>query len=211
MGPCFIFVLSVFAAYLIGSFPTSYIIGKLVRGIDVREAGSGNAGATNVLRTVGKTPALVTLIVDILKGFLAVTIVSDYFYSLDVPFVYEFYRPFIGFVAICGHIWPVWLKFRGGKGVAATLGVALGLAPLALLPSLVIWVAVFAWKHFVSLASIMALVAFPVFACIFGCSVYTAVFSVAVCAIVVYKHKENIRRLVNGVENKTIIFKKGKP
>jgi acyl phosphate:glycerol-3-phosphate acyltransferase len=202
-----IFILSVFAAYLIGSFPTSYIMGRLVKGIDVREAGSKNAGATNVLRTVGKIPALITLIVDILKGFLVVTVVADYFYSLDVPFVYEFYKPFLGFVAICGHIWPVWLKFRGGKGVAATLGVALGLAPLILLPSLVIWIAVFAWKKFVSLASILSLISFPIFACIFGCPVYTTIFSVAICAIVIYKHKENIRRLINGQENKTVIFK----
>jgi len=203
------FFLSVFAAYLIGAFPTSYIMGKLVKGIDVREAGSKNAGATNVLRTVGKIPALITLIVDIAKGFLVVTVVADYFYSLDVPFIYEFYKPFLGFVAICGHIWPVWLRFRGGKGVATTLGVALGLAPLVLLPSLIIWIAVFAWKNFVSLASVSALTAFPVFACIFGCPVYTTVFGVCICAIVIYKHKGNIGRLIKGTENKTTIFKRG--
>lgn len=209
MGSYAIFILSVFAAYIIGSFPTSYIMGRLVKGIDVREAGSKNAGATNVLRTVGKIPALITLIVDIAKGFLVVTVLADYFYSIDVPFVYEFYKPLLGFIAICGHIWPVWLKFRGGKGVATTLGVALGLAPLVLLPSLVIWIAVFAWKKFVSLASILSLMAFPIFACISGCPVYTTVFSVAICAIVIYKHKTNIARLLKGQENKTTIFKRG--
>lgn len=199
--------ISVLAAYLIGSFPTSYIMARLLKGIDIREAGSKNAGATNVLRVVGKVPALLTLIVDILKGLLVVTVIADYSYSFDIPFVLDFYKPFLGFTVVCGHIWPVWLKFRGGKGVATTLGVALGIAPLVLLPSLVVWVIVFALKKYVSLASILSLIAFPIFSCVLNCSVYLTLMSVVICAIVIYKHKENIRRLIKGEENKTVIFR----
>lgn len=207
MGSYIALILSVVTAYLVGSFPTSYIMGRFVKGIDIRDAGSKNAGATNVLRVVGKVPALVTLIVDIAKGFLVVTVIADYFYSFDSPFVYDFYKPLMGFVAIVGHIWPVFLKFRGGKGVATTLGVALGLAPSVLLPTLVIWVIVFGLKSYVSLASILSLISFPIFACVSNCSIYTTLFSVAICAIVIYKHKENIRRLMKGEENKTVLFK----
>lgn len=207
MGSYIAFAASVAVAYLVGSFPTSYIMARLVKGIDIRQSGSGNAGATNVLRVVGKVPALITLIVDICKGLLVVTAVTNYFYSFDLPFIYDFYKPFMGFCAICGHIWPVFLKFRGGKGVATTLGVALGIAPFVLLPTLVVWVIVFVLKKYVSLASILALISFPVFACIFGCQIYTTVFSVAICAIVIYKHKDNIRRLMKGEESKTLLFK----
>ncbi len=207
MGPYIALIISIIIAYLVGSFPTSYIMARLVKGIDIRDAGSKNAGATNVLRVVGKAPALVTLIVDICKGLLVVTLVTDYFYSFDIPLVYDFYKPFMGFVAIAGHIWPVFLKFRGGKGVATTLGVALGIAPLVLLPTLAIWIIVFSLKSYVSLASILSLISFPIFACVFNSSIYTTVFSVAICAIVIYKHKENIRRLMKGQENKTVISK----
>lgn len=207
MNPVIALILSVISAYLVGSFPTSYIITKMIAGRDIREAGSKNAGATNVLRTVGKLPALITLVVDILKGVLAVTLVADFFYAFDIPLIYEFYQPFLGFVAICGHIWPVFLKFRGGKGVATTLGVAAAIAPIVLLPTIVVWMAIFFTTHYVSLASIVALISFPIIASILNANFYTIMVSIAICAISIYKHKENIRRLLKGEENKTILFK----
>ncbi len=204
----FIFLVSTIAAYLIGSFPTSFIMAKAMRGIDIRQAGSGNAGATNVLRSVGKLPALVTLIVDILKGVFVVTLAANFFYTWLDAVDYDFYRSFLGLAAVCGHIWPVWLKFRGGKGVATTLGVAIGLAPLVLLPSAVIWLVVFFTTKYVSLASILALIAFPIIAIAFNQSLYLVLVSVVICSISIFKHHENITRLLKGKENKTTLFNK---
>ncbi|MBU0605542.1 MAG: glycerol-3-phosphate 1-O-acyltransferase PlsY, partial [Candidatus Omnitrophica bacterium] len=166
MAPVAALIGSLLLAYLIGSFPTSYLFARTIKGIDIRKVGSGNAGATNVLRSVGKVPALVTLAIDILKGWMVVTIIANYFYAYDIDLLYDAYRGLMGITVVCGHIWPVFLKFRGGKGVATTLGVAIGLTPFALIPSALIWFLVFYITNFVSLASIMALILFPAVACI---------------------------------------------
>lgn len=194
-------------AYLIGSFPTSYLFARTFKGIDIRKVGSGNAGATNVLRNVGKVPALVTLVIDILKGWMVVTIIANYFYSYNIDMDYDAYRGLMGITVVCGHIWPVFLKFRGGKGVATTLGVAIGLTSFALIPSALIWLLVFYITNFVSLASIMALLLFPAVACILKYPLYIILSSVAICSLSIYKHRDNIRRLVRGEESKTYIFK----
>lgn len=204
-----VFLISVILAYLIGSFPTSFIMAKAVKGVDIRQVGSQNAGATNVLRSVGKLPALVTLIVDILKGVFVVTILANFLYPYLEDLDFDFYRSFLGLIAVCGHIWPVWLKFRGGKGVATTLGVAIGLAPLVLLPSVIIWLAIFFMTNYVSLASIAALIAFPIVAIIFHQSLYLVLISVVICSISIFKHRTNITRLLKGQENKTVLFKNG--
>lgn len=208
MGSIFVFILSVIVSYIIGSFPTSFIIARALKGIDIREVGSKNAGATNVLRTTGKVPALITLIVDMLKGVLVVTLVSGFFYRFLPEIELDFYRPFLGFVAVAGHIWSIFLGFRGGKGVATTLGVGIVIAPSVLLPSLGIWLVIFLLTSYVSLASILTLIAFPIIAAASNYPFYTVIFSVLICAMVIYKHKENIKRLVAGAENKTVIFKK---
>lgn len=195
-------------AYLIGSFPTSYLFARTIRGIDIRKVGSGNAGATNVLRNVGKIPALVTLVIDILKGWMVVTIIANYLYSYNIDMNYDAYRGLMGITVVCGHIWPVFLKFRGGKGVATTLGVAIGLTSFALIPSALIWFLVFYITNFVSLASIMALMLFPAVACILKYPFYIILSSVAICSLSIFKHSDNIRRLVRGEESKTYIFKK---
>ena len=202
-----VFIISVVLAYAIGSFPTSFIMAKTLKGIDIRQVGSKNAGATNVLRSVGKLPALITLIVDVLKGVFVVTIAANFFYPYIENLDYDFYRSFLGVIAVCGHIWPVWLRFRGGKGVATTLGVAIGLAPLVLLPSLVIWLVVFFATSYVSLASILALIAFPIIAIVFSQPLYLVLNSAVICSISIFKHRENITRLLKGKENKTILFK----
>lgn len=202
------FTVSVVVAYLIGSFPTSFILARRLKGVDIRQVGSGNAGATNVLRTVGKWPAVITLAVDLLKGFLAVTVVANLFYSFGIDLVYEFYQGFIGLVVVCGHIWSVFLKFKGGKGVATTLGVALGITPIALVPAIFIWAAIFFVSSYVSLASILSLMLFPLIACFTGYSFYTVMFGTVICSISIYKHKDNIKRLLKGEESKTRLFKK---
>jgi glycerol-3-phosphate acyltransferase PlsY len=201
------FSVSVVLAYLIGSFPTSFLLARAMKGVDIRQVGSKNAGATNVLRTVGKLPAFITLLVDILKGVLAVTVVARFFYSFGVDLVFEFYQGLIGLTVVCGHIWSVFLRFKGGKGVATTLGVALGITPLALVPTLVIWCIVFGLSSYVSLASIMALMFFPLIACLLGYDFYTVLFGVAICSLSIYKHRDNVKRLLKGEENRTKIFK----
>ncbi len=207
MAPVACLIGSVILAYVIGSFPTSFILTRMLKGIDIRQVGSQNAGATNVLRTVGKVPALITLVVDILKGVFVVTVVANFFYCLDIDLDFDFYKGLMGLTVVCGHVWSVFLKFRGGKGVATTLGVAMGLTPLALIPSTIIWALVFYLTNFVSLASVMALLLFPAVACILKYPFYIILFSVAICSLSIYKHKENIKRLVRAQENKTYIFK----
>lgn len=201
------FIVSAILGYLIGSFPTSFLLAKAMKGIDIRQVGSGNAGATNVLRSVGKLPALGTLIVDVAKGIFVVTFVANFFYPYLPDVDYDFYRSLLGLLAVCGHIWPVWLNFRGGKGVATTLGVAIGLAPSVLLPSAFIWLVIFFTTNYVSLASILAMIAFPIIAIAFGQSIYLVLISAVICSISIYKHRENITRLLKGQENKTILFK----
>lgn len=210
MGPIFALPGAVITAYLIGSFPTSFLLARMLKGIDIRQVGSKSSGATNVLRSVGKLPALITLIIDILKGTIVVTLVANYFYSLNlnIDIEYDAYRGTMGLSVVCGHVWSVFLKFKGGKGVATTLGVAIGLTPFALIPSALIWFLVFYITNFVSLASIMALLLFPAVTCILKYSFYTILSSVAICSLSIYKHSDNIRRLVRGEENKTHIFKK---
>lgn len=207
MMTALLFIISILLGYLIGSFPTSFLMAKTIKGVDIRQVGSGNAGATNVLRSVGRLPALITLIVDVLKGIFVVTIVANFFYPYLEDLDYDFYRSFIGLVAVCGHIWPVWLKFKGGKGVATTLGVAIGLAPLVLLPSLFIWLVIFFTTNYVSLASILALIAFPIIAIAFSQPLYLVLVSAAICSISIFKHRDNITRLLKGQEKKTILFK----
>jgi glycerol-3-phosphate acyltransferase PlsY len=199
---------SLVLAYFIGSFPTSYIMARSVKGIDIRQVGSNNAGATNVLRTVGKWPAIVTLVVDILKGVIAVTVVADFFYRFGIDLVRDFYYGLMALIVVCGHIWSVFLKFRGGKGVATTIGVAIGLTPAALAPTILIWLAIFLPTGYVSLASIVSLTIFPLLACIAGYGFYIVLFATAICSISIYKHRENIKRLLKGSESKTSIFKK---
>lgn len=201
-------IASVALSYTIGSFPTSFILARTIKGIDIRQVGSKNAGATNVLRAVGRLPALITLAVDIFKGVVAVTFIANFFYSFGIDLDYDFYRGLLGLTVMCGHIWSVFLGFRGGKGVATTLGVAAGITPAALLPATAIWAIVFYITNYVSLASIITLMAFPIVACLLKYPFYTILFSVAICSIGIYKHKDNIIRLLKRRENKTHIFKR---
>ncbi|MBL7070963.1 MAG: glycerol-3-phosphate 1-O-acyltransferase PlsY [Candidatus Omnitrophica bacterium] len=189
------------SAYILGSIPTSYLMGK-IKGIDVRKAGSGNVGATNVLRTVGKLPALITLIVDILKGVLAVTFIATYFYNDNAIITIEMYRTLLGLCAVCGHNWSFFLKFKGGKGVATSCGVLGILMPKAMIAAVIIFFITLAFTKYVSLASLHLVVALPVVAALMGDRLENVLLAITICIIISYKHKSNIKRLLAGNENK---------
>jgi len=183
------------AAYLLGSIPSGYLAGRWCAGIDLRQLGSGSTGATNVLRQVGKGPALVVLLVDILKGTAAVRLAAA------VPAT----TPALGLVAagllaLAGHIWPVWLGGRGGKAVATALGVLLGLVPAVGLACLGVFLTVLSISRIVSLSSVAAAVALPLLmlagaapAPVLGLGVLTSV-------LVVWRHRSNLQRLLAGTE-----------
>lgn len=201
------FLLGSVSAYLLGSIPTGFLMTKIFAGIDIRNAGSQNVGATNVYRIAGKLPGLLTLFIDIGKGVLAVTVVANFYYSFIVNIDYVFFKVFLGLIAIFGHIWPVFLKLKGGKGVATTIGVAAVLAPIPLLISLLIWLAIFIPTNYVSLGSLAFGVSLPICAAILNESFYVVIFCVIICLLNTYKHKENIKRLIKRAENKTILFR----
>ncbi len=202
-----LFVISLAFCYLIGSIPTSYIFAKALKGIDIRQFGSGNAGATNTYRVVGKLPGLLVLVIDILKGFICVTLLAKLFLRNGVTVEPAAYGMLLGLTAIAGHIWSVFLGFKGGKGVATSAGVFIGVAPDVFLWGLLVWAAFFAWKRYVSLASIASAVAVPVIFSILSRPASYVIFGSLVCAITVYKHYPNIKRLVRG-EEKRISFGK---
>ena len=208
MIPFIAFSLSVITAYLIGSIPTGFLMTKIFAGADIRSAGSMNVGATNVYRVAGKLPGLLTLIIDIAKGAIVVTLAADFFYRYLPDVDYIFYKTLLGLIVILGHIYSLFLKFKGGKGVATTIGVAAVIAPLVLLVSLAVWLIVFIPTNYVSLGSLAFGMALPVSALIFDQSFYVVILFVIICLMNTYKHRENIKRLLKREENKTFIFKK---
>ena len=188
------------AAYVIGATPFGYFAGKL-KGIDIREHGSGNIGATNVLRTLGKGVGIPVFILDVLKGAVPVLLAQMLFSESDITAVLA------ALGTILGHTFTFWLGFKGGKGVATSGGAILALVPLALLGGLVAWLAVFYSTRYVALASIVAAVAIPVVVAIQTLIWKSAgypllVFSIVVGALVVWRHRSNITRLMDGTEHK---------
>ena len=184
-------------SYLLGSIPTGFLIGKYFKNIDLRLIGSGSTGATNVLRNVGKWPALFVFVVDVGKGLIAVKIAQHY---VDK----EFIEVLAGISAIFGHIWPIWLKGKGGKAVATGLGMFLALSWKVGLASLGIFLLVLAKSKYVSLSSISAAILLPIFM-FFNLGNFNNPYfyiSLLVSLIVVWKHRTNIRRLLKGEESK---------
>jgi acyl phosphate:glycerol-3-phosphate acyltransferase len=181
-------------AYLIGSIPTGLLLGKAY-GIDVRKEGSGNIGATNLYRTVGRKVGIITLIGDCLKGLLPVVIVK--FSTLPPEFA-----AWVGLAAFCGHVFSVFLKFKGGKGVATALGVFLALAPLAVAIAMALFAGLmFLWRY-VSLGSISAAAAMPLVVHFLGGSRTVTTVTSIISLIVIVRHHENIGRLLTGNESK---------
>lgn len=207
-------ILGVILTYLLGSVPTGYIAGRSLRGIDIRRYGSGNFGATNVYRVVGPIPGVLVLILDILKGVIPVTIFSDFILQSSPHLDPILVRLFLGAAAVCGHNWTIFLRFKGGKGVATSTGALLGLsfkiAQLGLIAGLCfgVWVLVLLLSGFVSLSSIIAAVSLPILMAVFNQPLKLLLFTVALCLFVVYRHKSNIRSLLRGEEKK--IFRSGK-
>lgn len=198
-------VAAVVLAYLLGSIPFAYLAGR-ARGVDLRQHGSGNLGATNAVRVLGVTTGVVVYLLDTLKGFLPV--------FLLVPVIignrHDLWAIAIGVAAIAGHVRPVYLGFqRGGKGVATAGGVFLALAPLATTLGLAVWLLVFLPSGYVSLASIVTAALFPIALLATGVPVRSALFAVAVvtAAFVVWMHRSNIARLRRGEEHR---FRRGK-
>jgi glycerol-3-phosphate acyltransferase PlsY len=192
---------AVIAAYIIGSIPTSYLAGR-ARGIDIRKQGSGNIGATNVLRVVGKLPALIVLIVDILKGVIAVTLLASLFFRGEMAIGFDIFRVLLGLSVIAGHNWSVFLKLKGGKGVATSCGVLMVLLPEATAIAVIVFLAILLLTKYVSLGSILLSITVPIAAAIMGKEIEFILLAVTICILISYRHKSNIKRLLRGSENK---------
>jgi acyl phosphate:glycerol-3-phosphate acyltransferase len=191
------YLLTALAAYFVGSIPTGYLLAK-ARGIDIRTIGSGNIGATNVFRVLGKTAGVVVLLIDALKGY-----VPTKFLLIGATAQNQEYHAMVaGFFAILGHNYTCWLRFKGGKGIATSAGVLIGLVPLALLISLGTWIVVFAVSRYVSLASIVAALVLPFAVWGTGQSRPMVGLASLLGALAIYKHKGNIQRLLAGTENR---------
>jgi len=196
-------------AYLLGSIPTAVWWGMRYYGIDVREFGSGNAGATNTFRVLGKKAGIPVLIVDILKGTLAVSLVYLTSFKFDSnPFVNM--ELGLGIAALVGHVFPVFAGFRGGKGVATILGVVICLTPITSVLVLIVFLTILLATRYVSLSSILAGISYPLFLNLFlkNQNETLMIYSVLVAVLLVITHKKNIVRLFKRQESKVILFKK---
>ena len=201
--------LLILLAYLIGSIPTSLIVSRTQFNIDIRDYGSGNAGATNTVRVLGSRWGTVVMIFDMLKGLVAAKM------ALLLPFYHqnEFeltnFQIGLGLAAVLGHIFPVWAEFRGGKGVATLFGLIIAVSPWTALSCSGVFLLVLFMTRFVSLSSILASLAFPVFILVIFNVDNTAyrIFAIAVALLVIMTHQKNISRLLSGNENKVPILK----
>lgn len=181
-------------AYVLGSIPTGFLLGSF-SGIDIRQAGSGNVGATNVARIVGRKQGLITLLLDVAKGFIPVVVSSQLGFSLTVTVL-------AALAAFLGHLYPIFLKFQGGKGVATAFGIFLGIAPLAAVSLVLVFVVVVAISRRISLASMAAAGITPVVLWLFS---YPSLFlwlGFSIALLILFRHQENIRRLISGTEPK---------
>lgn len=187
-------ILLLICAYLLGSVPTGLLLARAL-GVNIRETGSGNIGATNVYRTMGRKVGILTLIGDCLKGLIPVLVAK----WLGLP---ELWIAAIGLAAFLGHVYSIFLRFKGGKGVATALGVFLGTSPLSVLIAVVVFALVLYKWRYVSLASIVAAALIPVIVWLVGCQPELAVMSLAIAGVVIFRHRENIARLRAGTESK---------
>jgi glycerol-3-phosphate acyltransferase PlsY len=195
-------VLAVVAGYFIGAVPTAFLFGKALSGIDIRQYGSGNVGATNAFRILGKGPGTLVLLIDILKGVIPVFFVGN-FLHLDITG-----RILAGIAVVCGHNWTCFLGFKGGKGIATTLGVLIGFTlavpsvRLAVFLCVLSWVVCFLLTAYVSVSSIVAAVLLPVFMLVFMAPFPLTLVCILFCVFVVLRHRPNIQRLLKGQESK---------
>lgn len=181
-------------SFLMGSIPVGLIIAK-VKGVDLRKVGSGNIGATNVLRTMGKVPALITLAGDMLKGFIPV-VISSYFLAGSL------HIGIIGIVAILGHDFSLFLRFRGGKGVATSIGVLLAYSPIVAILTVLLWIVVVFMSRYSSMGAIVSFILLPLNIYVFDYSYEKFVISIFITILLLFKHRGNIGRLLTGQEPK---------
>ncbi len=207
MNPVLAIFLCAVGGYVSGATPFGYIAGKL-KGLDIRQHGSGNIGATNAIRVLGKGIGIPVFILDLLKGWLPIWLAKEWLGSMpEASTLLSTAAVVTGFAAVLGHMFTFWLSFKGGKGVATTAGVLLGIAPLAMLGGLVVWLAFFFTTRYVSLASMMAGVG------VFGTLLVSMIragtwdfvllgFGLLVMILVIVRHRGNITRLLAGTEPK---------
>ncbi len=187
-------IIILFIAYFLGAIPWAYIMAKLTKGIDIREHGSGNVGFTNALRTIGKGPAILVFIGDIGKGVIAV-LIAKHFGNPTIATL-------AGFLVVIGHTYPIYLRFKGGKGAAAGFGAFLALLPFEGLLTIAVWAAVSFSTRYVSLGTIVAVIAVPITTIVFHENINYIIFSLVGATFVIIKHRSNIIRLINGTERK---------
>lgn len=206
-----VLVIGLIIGYLIGSIPTAYIFGKLLKGIDIRQHGSGNVGATNVFRVLGKIPGIIVLVLDIYKGFCVVGIVSE---VLGLILVWE--RVALSLAVVAGHNYTVFLGFKGGKGVATSLGALIGLSfripsiTPVLFVTMGIFLIVFLFSRIVSLSSLIAAICLPLMMFLTPQPAEIRALGVIFAIFVIYRHKANILRLRSGQEPKVPLFSSSK-
>ncbi len=199
-------------AYLLGSIPTSVWVSKVVFGIDIRDYGSGNPGATNTFRVLGSKWGTFVMIADITKGVIATSLYILIPYYLENELARTNFMIVLGLASVLGHIFPIWADFKGGKGVATILGMALAIQPIVALICIVVFLITLFTTRFVSLSSMLASVVFMILILFIFNEKETSyrVFAIIVALMVVVTHQKNIGRLLNGKENKAPLFKKNR-
>jgi len=216
-NPSFILILILFASYIIGSFPTSIIMGRITRGIDIRDHGSGNAGGTNVFRVLGWKPALVVVVIDVFKGWLPTAYLAIMFYEATPLPDLGLFQILCGFCAVLGHTFTVFAGFKGGKGVGTLAGMLIAMFPVAVPLCILVFAITLILTGYVSVGSIIASASLPIFLLILPiigiepAELSLLIFSLLIPFFIVYTHRSNISRLRNGEENrfdKAMIFKK---
>ena len=203
-------IVFILLAYLIGSIPTAVWVSKSIFGIDIRDYGSGNAGATNTFRILGSKWGSLVMLVDVTKGIIATSLYIFIPFYLTHKLAKTNFMIALGMVAVLGHVFPVWANFRGGKGVATLLGMTLAIQPIVALICLVVFLISLLSTRFVSLSSILAAVAFMILILFIFNEKETLyrIFAMIVAMMVVITHHKNISRMYKGTETKLPIFKK---
>jgi glycerol-3-phosphate acyltransferase PlsY len=195
-------------SYLLGSIPTAYLFVKILKGVDIRSVGSGNVGATNAMRVLGKGLGITVLLLDILKGFIAVKFLGNIFLGYGVLVSEEALLIILGIAVICGHNWTIFLQFKGGKGIATSLGVLLALAVnfsalrAVLFLLFLTWVLVFLIFRIISLASLAAALGLPIYMSFYSRSRLLLSASMILSLFTIFRHKSNIKRLLQGKESR---------
>lgn len=187
-------VLVLILAYLLGSIPTAYVVGRYIYKFDIRSRGSGNVGASNTLRTMGTVPGLIVLAIDVFKGLLAVWLGLA---AGGLPL-----GALAALLAIIGHNWSIFLDFRGGKGVATAAGAVLAMAPVVLFWAALIWITVILLSRYISLGSLIAVAVTPFLMLFYHCPWPYVFYTFAGAVLIIYQHRSNIKRLLEGTEHK---------